>query len=187
MRRLLAFWGISFCLLASAWGGWPNSGRKYPVGGVESPVVIFLTTTGTGTFVAPSDWNSANNKIEVIGGGSGGDTVGGAGAGGGYSAISNLSLVGGTSYTFRVGAGGGAGALGGDTFFNRTAGSANTCADTTSVCAKGGGAPTTTTGGTGGASGSGTGTTKTSGGNGGNTVTDGGGGGGEIGRASCRE
>src|SRR5450830_633228 len=29
----------------------------------------FITTTGAGTFTVPSDWNNANNTIEVIGGG----------------------------------------------------------------------------------------------------------------------
>ena len=48
--------------------------------------VIFLTTTGAGTWTVPADWNSSNNTIECIGGGGGGgsgNTAGGGGGGGG--------------------------------------------------------------------------------------------------------
>ncbi|MBI5457877.1 hypothetical protein HY971_04105 [Candidatus Kaiserbacteria bacterium] len=153
--------------------------------------VIFLTTTGINTWTVPSDWSSTNT-IEVIGaGGGGGNQLGvandsGAGGGGGaYSKITNLTgLSSGGSVTYAVGAAGThaqPGTDGGDTFFNRTTGSAGTCADTTSVCAKGGtGGSAGHPGGagTGGAAGSGTGTTKNSGGNGGNAGGYGAGGGG---------
>jgi hypothetical protein len=36
--------------------------------------VIFLTTTGAGTWVVPSDWNSVNNSIECIGAGASGSS-----------------------------------------------------------------------------------------------------------------
>lgn len=101
---------------------------------------IYLTS-GT-SFTVPTDWNSASNTIEVIGGGGGGDSnFGWAGGGGGaYALISNLSLSGGGSVTYRVGAGGTANAhnattgAGGDSYFN---GTGTTCS-AQSVCAKGG-------------------------------------------------
>ena len=157
--------------------------------------VIFLTTTGINTWTVPSDWNSSNNSIEVIGAGGGGSSDKGIGAGSGgggggaYSKITNLSLTAGNNVTYQVGIGGAGGATstaggfnagsnGNDTFFNRTSGSANTCADTTSLCSKGGIGATTTIA-LGGQAGSGTGTTKNSGGAGGsaaNASGDGGGG-----------
>jgi hypothetical protein len=153
---------------------------------------VFLTS-GT-SFTVPSDWNSINNTIEVIGAGGGGSggangsscgkgciidgLVGWGGGGGAYSKISNLPLTPGATVTYQVGAGGlgsggssgVAGGNGTDTYFNHTAGSALTCADTTSVCAKGGVGSSFPVsagpGGAGGASASGTGTTKFSGGGG---------------------
>jgi hypothetical protein len=110
----------------------------------------FITATGAGTFTVPSNWNSSNNTIEVIGGGGGGfgngvtGTQAAGGGGGAYAIKNNLALTRGASITVGVGAGGPGGPSGnngtdgGDTFFNRTAGGSNTCADTTSVCAKGG-------------------------------------------------
>lgn len=147
---------------------------------------IFLTNTSQTQWTVPADWNSSNNTIEVIGGGAGGN--GGAvgsvygGGGGAYSKIANLTLTPGASVTYRIGSGGASGnpsTAGGDTFFNRTAGSANTCADTSSVCAKGGSGSSS---GTGGDAASGIGTVKYSGGNGGlNSTNAGGGGGGAAG------
>ncbi|BAM86886.1 exported hypothetical protein [Bradyrhizobium oligotrophicum S58] len=153
---------------------------------------IFLTSGSTWT--VPSDWNSANNTIEVIGGGAGGagsnaSTEGaGGGGGGGYSKISNLPLQPGASITYRVGAGGAgggaasAGAGGGDTYFN---GSGTTC-QAQSVCAKGGSAGLNSSGlnaaagGQGGALANGIGSVRYSGGAGGNSgaSSNGGGGGG---------
>jgi len=152
----------------------------------------FITTTGGGTWPVPTDW-STTNKIEVIGGGGGGagtpntSNDAGGGGGGGYSSISNIGGLSG-SITVQVGAGGaagnaGAGGAGGDTFFNRTAGAAGTCADTTSVCAKGGGGGGLPSSGAGGAAASGTGTTTFSGGAGGtnNNIRNGSVGGGGAG------
>src|SRR5262249_43912750 len=82
--------------------------------------VIFLTTTGAGTWTVPADWNSANNTIEVIGGGGGQGAISGSyssgGGGGAYSQISNLTLTSGASVNFTVGAGGTSnfGSAGGD-------------------------------------------------------------------------
>ncbi len=110
-----------------------------------SPVTILLTSSGDGTCGAncwkvPSNWNSANNTIEVIGGGGAGglNTTGllspmnaTGGGGGGYSKVSNLSLAPGASISYAVGAGGPSvsaskaapgvelnGNPGGDTWFN---------------------------------------------------------------------
>ena len=41
----------------------------------NSPNIIFLTTTGAGTWTVPADWNSSNNRIECIGGGGSGNSV----------------------------------------------------------------------------------------------------------------
>jgi hypothetical protein len=75
-----------------------------------SSTVIFLTS-GT-SWTVPSDWNSANNTIEVIGGGGGGgpgqagSPANGSGGGGAYSKISNLSLTPGAGITYAIGGGG---------------------------------------------------------------------------------
>jgi len=89
--------------------------------------VVFLTTTGAGTWPVPSDWNSSANTIECIGAGAGGgggnpSSDAGGGGGGAYSKISNLTGLSG-NISFSVGAGGGGGTsgngtLGGDTWFN---------------------------------------------------------------------
>lgn len=125
---------------------------------VSAATTIFLTSSTSWT--VPSDWNSSDNTIEVIGGGSNGAASGGGG--GAYAKITNLSLTPGGSATYQVGA---AGASGGDTYFN---GSGTTCA-AQSVCAKG--ASTAT----GGSAGSSIGSLTYSGGSGG--AANGGGGG----------
>jgi hypothetical protein len=166
---------------------------------VASDNTDFIVDTGQTSYTTPPTWNNSNNYIEVIGGGAGGLTGdagtsadgghgNGAGGGGAYSKITDLTLSG--DITIQVGDGGGMGAGGEDTFFNRTAGAAGTCADTVSVCAKGGGAPSGQTGGSGGSSGSGVGETLVSGGNGGNggnglVHNTGGGGGGGGGAGGC--
>jgi hypothetical protein len=101
---------------------------------IGSYCVVFITS-GSGTWSVPSDWDSSNNKIEVIGGGGGGASVAnnaGPGCGGGYSMITNVALSGSISYT--VGAGGAADNSGGDTWFN----SASFPSSGTAVGAKGG-------------------------------------------------
>src|ERR1700686_4341388 len=98
---------------------------------VGPPKVLACTSTSATTLTVPSDWNSANNTVEVIGGGGGGQGgnagtgCGGAGGGGGaYSKSVNLSLPPGT-VTIHVGSAGAggsggcvAGSAGGDTWFN---------------------------------------------------------------------
>ena len=134
----------------------------------SSPIVIFLTS-GT-SWTVPSDWNSANNTIEVIGGGGGGrNPAGGAGGGGAYSKTSNLGLTPGSTVTIQVGSGGGVGSAGGDTWVSTT-GSAPTSVSQ-GVLAKGGSpgyvSGVNYLGGAGGATASGIGNVKYSGGTGG--------------------
>ncbi len=109
---------------------------------VTAPVATqVILTTGT-SWTVPSNWNSGNNTVEVIGGGGGANTYQGGG-GGAYAKISNLSLTPLQSVTYQVGAGGvGANGPGGDTYFNSTGTATTTCGTTggvaESVCAKGG-------------------------------------------------
>jgi hypothetical protein len=144
--------------------------------------VVFLTS-GT-TWTVPSDWNSSDNTIEVIGGGGGGaqgnqfgGNPGGGGGGGAYSKISNLSLTPLASVTIQIGAAGAENSSGGDTWFNGASLGAS------SVGAKGGVGASSTFGQNGGDASSGIGTTKYSGGNGGTSISGvhGGGGGGAAG------
>ena len=123
---------------------------------------VYLTTTGANVpWTVPAWWNSADNEIEMIGGGSGGGAAGG-GTGGAYSKLTNFPATPGATLTYRIGAGGAAGAAGEDTWISNT-GSAPT--DTSEGgLAKGGGAPSGNTGGTGGTTASGIGDTKYAGG-----------------------
>ncbi|HVV38760.1 MAG TPA: hypothetical protein VHD31_00335 [Candidatus Paceibacterota bacterium] len=136
----------------------------------QTQKTVFITAAGSGVWTVPSDWNSANNSIEVIGGGGTSAFTGGRGGGGGggaYSKKTNVSLTHGASVAYRVGQGAAQGnpaSPGGDTFFNRTAGSSNTCVDTVSVCAKGGNSGNGNNGGAGGAVSGGVGTVKYAGG-----------------------
>jgi hypothetical protein len=147
--------------------------------------VIFLTQTGAGrTWTVPSDWNSTNNSIEVIGAGGGGaqsgsDGASGAGAGA-YSKVTNLVLTVGAAISYRVGsggAGGNPGQDGGDTWFNGSSLAAAT------VSAEGGNGSTIGSPGAGGLAANGVGDTKFSGGAGGalNGANNNGGGGGGAG------
>jgi len=147
--------------------------------------VIFLTATGAGSWTVPSDWNSANNFIDTIGGGASGGAqnvaAGSAtgGGGGAWSRKNNLALAPGASINFSIGTGGAPasgistnnGSPGGDTWFNGlTFGAA-------SVGARGGSAGAAGTGsgaiagGAGGAAASGIGDSTNSGGAGGTITT----------------
>ena len=142
--------------------------------------------TGNQTWAIPSDWNSSNNTVECIGsGGRGADGVlstrsGGAGGGGAYAKITNLSLSYPGNVTYAVGAyastSSGANAMLQETYFNGTASS------TASLSCAFGKPASATTGGTGGSAADSTGTVENNGGNGGNGRTTsrkpGGGGGG---------
>ena len=152
--------------------------------------VIYLTS-GT-SWTVPSDWNSSNNTIEVIGGGGGGalnvSSSVGAGGGGAYSKKSNVTLTSGASVKYAIGSGGvfasgSSGNVGGDTFFCTSTSNCATIAGTAVVVgARGGSGGSGISGGAGGAA-TGVGDVKNSGGNGGNSEgggdhTYGGGGGG---------
>lgn len=162
----------------TSWPGIPFINFPFKIGEAQAATVFI--TTGT-TWTVPSDWNSANNTIEVIGGGGGGGggkTGAGAGSGSGggagaYAKISNLTLTAGGSVTIQVGASGAGGAAGSNgtagtaTFFNGA-----TCTGA-SVCGANGsnGLTTSATGGAGGTTANSVGTTKFAGGNGGGGST----------------
>lgn len=135
--------------------------------------LVFLTSsTGSNqTYTSPTDWNNADNTVEVIGAGGSGNSQNSrpdGGGGGAYSKISNFSFAapGTTTATRRVGTGGaavqltGTGNAGGDSWFDGASLGA------ASVGAKGGSGASSSSGGAGGAAGSGVGTVKYSGGDG---------------------
>lgn len=83
-----------------------------------SSTTIILTSGSSWT--VPSDWNSADNSIEVIGGGAAGgsgypNSFGGGG--GAYAKVTNISLTPGAAVGYHVGAGGSSEGNGGDTYF----------------------------------------------------------------------
>jgi|GEM_PF-5984195 len=113
--------------------------RKWQIA-ADADTVVILTNTGLTQWLVPDDF-TANNTIEIIGGGQGGTngTVGGNGGVGGkgayYAKITNISLATGTQISYSIGTGGSGGSSpqnGGDTYFN----GAN-CANSL-VCAPGG-------------------------------------------------
>src|SRR3989344_5177773 len=121
-----------------------NSGDLLQEDTVAQTVQTYLTS-GT-SWTVPSEWNSSNNSIEVIGGGGGGGTSNGSsagtgGGGGGYSKVTNQSLTPGASVTYAVGAGGAASTAGGDTYFcNSTSNCASISGTAVVVGVTGGGA-----------------------------------------------
>jgi len=148
---------------------------------------IFLTSpTGSlQSYTVPANWNSANNTVICIGGGASGakDTSGAGGGGGGAFALrTNITLTGGGSASYQIGAGGlggnsDPGNAGGDTWFN--AGSMPASGTSNQVGAKGGSPGSGATGGAGGQAANSCGSTVYSGGAGGTSgVSYGGGGGG---------
>ena len=153
-------------------------GQTYPSPGpgrnasYVAPTVIILTS-GT-SWTVPSNWNSSNNSIEVIGGGGGHNQFSGGGAA--YAKITNLTLTPGNSVSYQVAVpqSGFSGITGQDTWFN---GTGATCASQ-SVCAKGGAGNGY---GAGGSAASSIGSTTYSGGNGASYPTVYGGGGGAAG------
>lgn len=135
-------------------GGGGGSGSTTP-----QTIQIFLPPGSSWT--VPSDWNSANNTIEVIGaGGRSKGSNSGGGGGGAYSKITNLALTPTASVSYQIGSGSvdadGASSLR-DTWFKSTS----------DVLAKGGSANTAGAGGAGGAASAGVGSVKYSGGAGG--------------------
>jgi hypothetical protein len=148
-----------------------------------SAVRIYLTDTTQTTWSVPTDWNNSNNTIEVIGGGGAG-TPGfsnlGGGGGGAYAKKTNVTLTPGGTVSFAVGAGGGNGGDGTDTYFCNSQSSCTSLSDSAVVVgAQHGSAGNGGTGGAGGSAGASVGSTKYSGGNGGSgsgSTTGGGGG-----------
>lgn len=66
--------------------------------------VVILTAASSSPWATPSDWNAANNSIEAIGGGAGGNPTsiafsGQAGGGGAYAKIINQALSGNIAFT----------------------------------------------------------------------------------------
>ncbi len=135
-----------------------------------TPTVVFLTT-GT-SWTVPSNWNSSNNTIEVIGGGGGGAKLagvsGGGGGGGAYSKVTDVTLVPGSTVSYSVGAGGARdGGTGGDTYFcTSTSNCSSIAGSAVKVGAKGSSGGSGATGGAGGAAASGVGSTRYIGGRG---------------------
>lgn len=134
-----------------------------------------ILTAGT-SWTVPSDFNPANNTVELWGGGGGGApgttnaNGGGGGGGGGYRYQKNFDPGSAATVAYVIGGGGAASTAGGDTTWNSAA-----------VTAKGGSGASGSSGGLGGTVGSG-GTGGTVGGTGGagrvGTSNSGGGGGG---------
>ncbi|MDO8601050.1 MAG: hypothetical protein Q7R46_00025, partial [bacterium] len=161
--------------------------------------VIFITASST-SYSVPSDWNSASNTIEVIGGGGGGGDQGanggggGGGGGGAYAYNINVALTPGGSVTVVVGEGGkggsnGTGVVGADTYFcNDTTNCGAIGSSSVMVGARGGTAGGDGSRGFGGTTTNSTGTVKYEGGNGGLGSATGdtaGGGGGSAGYAGA--
>lgn len=140
---------------------------------VQAAATTIYLTSGT-SWVVPSDWNSSNNTIEVIGGGGGGGNVnnnsGSGGGGGAYSKAVNVSLTGGNTVTYAIGSGGGTNTAGGDTYIcSSTSNCASIAGSAVVAGAKGGSAgagATGSAGGAGGATANGVGSVKYAGGNG---------------------
>lgn len=156
----------------------------------------FLTGTSASnqTYNVPSDWNSSNNSIEVIGGGASGGGAGavnyaGGGGGGAYAKVTNLTLTAGGTATYRLEAdvsGGSstgsavAGNAGKDAWFSNS-GAAPTLTSQGAL-AKGGSSAGYNTTGSGGAAASCIGSTTYSGGNSTAGAAGGAGGGGAAGK-----
>lgn len=115
-----------------------------------STIVILVSTSGsTQTYNVPSDWNSASNKVEAIGGGASGafgtqNQSNGAGA---YTFQTNVPLTPGGTTSFQIGL---SAAAGTSTNTNGFAGTDTWFVSNTTVLAKAGSVGTTTTPGVGG-------------------------------------
>ena len=141
-----------------------------------TPGVNFITSVTASCIAVPSNWNSADNTVELIGGGGGaGGTLSSfplsGGGGGAYASASNISLTPGGIVYIQVGNGGLASSPdgGSDTVFNSLEPS---CVNVSSpaLCAQGGGVGIGDSGGgAGGSASASVGTTKYSGGAAGNS------------------
>lgn len=84
--------------------------------------VVFIKTTGAGTWTAPADFNPLNNSIVGIGAGAGAGSSATSGGGGGEWARSvNVALAANATAYYNVPPGGAASSAGGDTWFNKDA------------------------------------------------------------------
>jgi len=126
----------------------PNQGYALFTTQRANNAVVVLTSTTSASWVVPSDWNSYNNSIHLIGGGGGGagsrfvspNAAGGGGGGGaGYTKLINQTLSG--SITYQAGTAGGGGAAGVD----GTAGGTTSWNSGASTAGGGGGGQATTT------------------------------------------
>lgn len=162
--------------------------------GVKTTVILTATSGSNQTWPVLSDWNSMDNRGEVVGGGGAGggrsaQGTGGGGGGGAYGRRNNMSLTPGGSATYFLNAGAagnaGTGAAGSDAWFNGASLGAS------SVGAKGGaGGGSSASDGSAGAGGvgtSGVGDIRRDGGAGaaGSSGSRGGGGGGAAGNSSA--
>jgi hypothetical protein len=165
-----------------------NGGSLSGISIKVQPKVQFITTPGASIWTVPSDWNSANNTIYVIGGG-GGAWAWSGGGGGAFTSKSNVTLTPNALINVVIGIGGTPFFSGKDTIFN---GTGTTCngAFPNEICAKGGSVGNSSgfIGGAGGSAAAGVGTITYNGGNGSGTTgaasgceNPGGGGGGAAG------
>jgi hypothetical protein len=89
--------------------GWIKFGG---LSGFPTPAQQKIYLTSGTSWTVPSDWDSANNTVEVLAGGGGGapgtPAVGGGGGGGGgaYSKKINVTLTPSTSVNIKIGSGG---------------------------------------------------------------------------------
>jgi hypothetical protein len=87
-------------------------------------IQIFLTNTALSTFTVPSNWNSNNNRIEVIGGGGGGhqhaSNGGGGGEGAHYARSNNVVLTPSSTLNLSIGIGGASNTSGTNTWIGGT-------------------------------------------------------------------
>lgn len=128
---------IAVLLLVASWllTGYPGF-WLLPV--KAATTTVFLTTADTSPWTVPNNWGGMVS-VEVIGGGQGGTNGanggngGKGGDGGGYAKITTgITITAGSTISFQVGTGGGAGTNGGDTWFSSTS----------TVLANGGGSAT---------------------------------------------
>lgn len=105
----------SWYLGANSTNGGNNNGAAFVDGNIYK---AYLLTSGT-SWTVPSDWNSSDNEVHLIGAGGGGagsvysttgspnyKAAGGGGGGGGYTKVTNYSASIGASVTYAIGAGG---------------------------------------------------------------------------------
>ena len=114
---------VTFYAGANSINSGNNSNIAFISSSTASPQTAYiLTTSGSGTFTVPADWNSSNNNIYMIGGSASGqatlstgnDRAAGPGGGGGaYTRLTNFTANAAASVSYVIGAGGfGSGANG---------------------------------------------------------------------------